>query len=88
MQTKQITINIYDVGDILDISELGAKYVSKRERLDTAKRALVIDVIELRNGQVAYQTGTDETKRVRLIPEELGKEKYIGHVDLSMLFDE
>lgn len=86
MKTKQVTINTYEIGDVIDVSTLRAKH--KKHTLDNGKRAVVIGVIELRSGDMSYDVVTDEGLKVRISPDELRGEKYIGKIDLDLLFKE
>ena len=87
MKTTQIVVNVYEPGDIIDISEC-KKHFSNKSEIDGASRALVIAVNELKNGLFTYVVVTNEGKRSRITPSDMKDEKFLGHVDLSLLFAE
>lgn len=84
MKKITVEVNQYEVGDLLDISKL--KAVHQKERLNNATEAIVILCYELRAGGFSYEVLTNEGKKCRIKAEELGEEKYLGHIDLSELF--
>lgn len=84
MQKIQKTINVYDAGDVLDISKC---YIAKCGKKITATKAIVLRSRELQGGCFSYSVITNETKMVVLRPAELGCERYIGHIDLSLLME-
>ena len=86
MKTATITINEYEPGDVLDISEMEAMY--HKPNLDKGKKAVVISAIRLKSGASSYRVVTNDAVTLRLKAEEMGKEKYIGHIDLSFLLED
>lgn len=84
MKTKMLEVNVYEVGDVIDISECTGTY--GKQSLNRAKRGLVIGITELKNGLNSYWVLTDEGNKVKIIPKQMCNEIYIGHVDLSKLF--
>lgn len=87
MIQTQITISQYEVGDILDVSDVHPK-LRPKVSLHNAQRAMVVRSNVLRNGTVSYGIVTDNGYLVTFTHDEQGAEKFIGHIDLSALFDE
>jgi len=85
MIERTIVIRQYEVGDILDISNVHPKLSAKR-RLNSASRALVFQTNVLMNGKVTYKVITDNGYTTSFTHDEQGEEKLIGHIDMSMLF--
>lgn len=82
MKKELKEIVVYDTGDILDISKVRARH--QKPALNSATLALVILVIPLISGRgTSYKVITDSGKAVVIMPEELGGEKYVGHIDMS-----
>lgn len=86
MKTKQITIDVYEVGDVVDIFKV--KSPVHKHTLSNGSKAVVIDVFELKHGGISYNVITDNRDKVRIKPEEMTGAVYIGHIDLSLLFDD
>lgn len=85
MTTKQISINVYDKGDVIDISGITASI--HKNALNNGKRAVVLSRKELKNGQYTYSVLTDNGEKVSITPEQMRGERYIGVMDMSLLFD-
>lgn len=84
MKSTQIVVNIYEIGDLLDVSNCSAKHA--KPALNEAERALVINVKNLKYSKYGYDVLTDKGMKVSITPDEIGDEKYIRHLDLSALF--
>ncbi len=84
MKTKTIEVNVYEVGDVIDISQ--CEGTSGKQALNRAKRGLVLEVTELKDGLNSYWVLTDEGNKVKIIPRQMRGENLIGNIDLSSLF--
>ena len=87
MKSIEVKIKVYEVGDVLDISELRVPKVHKSALYD-AKKALIIDAKQLKDGRYHYKCVTDGALATSIAPDDMVGEKYIGHTDLSMIYDE
>ena len=85
MIERTYTIRQYEVGDVLDISMVHPKLTAKR-RLNYADRGMVFQVNMLMNGAITYKVITDNGYVTSFTHDEQGEERYIGHIDMSMLF--
>lgn len=86
MKTVTVTINQYEVGDVLDVSGVNWHTSSKKRSMSDAKKALVLAIQQLSTGECTYKAFTDTCKTVPIIPDKQGAIKYIGHMDISMMF--
>lgn len=85
-KTVQKTVNVYDVGDILDIENIEIRNYKREEIIGSAKRVIVISRKEKINGDFSYGAITDSCKHIVLKAQEVEYAKYIGAIDLSLLF--
>lgn len=84
MKKIQVETIVYEVGDLLDISSVMALH--HKPGLDRAKKGLVVGVHSGAKGY-SYRVVTDEGIMFTVKADETGNERYIGHIDLSPLFD-
>ena len=98
MKTKQIEMTVYETGDVLDISDTVFRFQDGREnalphsikakaRANSTGRMLVISCIETKDGFL-YKGFMNNGRAISLKHNEMGTEKYVGHIDLRMLFAE
>lgn len=85
MIERTYTIRQYEVGDVLDLSDVHPKFRAKK-CLNSAVRAMVFQVNMLANGMITYKVITDNGYTTSFTHDEQGKERYIGHIDMSILF--
>lgn len=83
--TKEIKINVYEIGDIIDISRIGTS--NHKNTIRDAMRCVVVGVKQMKDGRYGYTVLTDNADKSYLRADELGEEKYVGHIDLSQLFN-
>lgn len=99
MKTKKIEMTVYENGDVIDISDIVFRFQNGKEntlphsqkakaRIDSTNRMLIMSVIELKEGGMLYKGFMSNGKSITLKQNELGKEKYIGHVDLHLMESE
>lgn len=86
MKSVTVTINQYEVGDVLDVSGVNWHTSTKKRSMSDAKKALVLSIQQLATGECTYKAFTDTCKTVLIIPGEQNAVKYIGHMDISMMF--
>lgn len=96
MKKKMIEVSEYEPGDVLDLADVVFRYQSGGEnnstnsskakaRRGSSERLLVISTLRTKDGTL-YNGVLSNGKRISLKPYEQGKEIYIGHLDLSILF--
>lgn len=86
MKTTTININVYEVGDVISIDQASLKLVAKRESMGKSTRAVIIAVNQRLDKLYSYKLVLDNGKSFTLTPGEQGSEKYVGHIDLGLLF--
>lgn len=81
---------VYEIGDVLDMTDVKAEYSHshKAKKFDMVKKAIVLKVIRKKNGAFNYQVLADNFSQYTFTSFEQGEEKYVDHIDLSMLFNE
>lgn len=89
MKSVQITVTQYEVGDVLDISDVKARSsADSKDCLTRGKKAIVVSVRYLKDKSgISYKLLTDDACVVTMQPREQGAEKYIGHIDLKEIFE-
>ena len=80
MKEINIIAKVYDVGDVLDVSEV--KPIHRKATLEVAEKALIVSVIELKNNRYHYRAITNKGNMTTITADEMRGEKYIGHVEL------
>ena len=87
MKTTTISLNVYEVGDVIEISGADINLESKRRTIGQSTRAVVVGVQHRIDKLFSYKVIADNGKLFTLKPSEQGNEKYIGHIDLSLLYE-
>lgn len=81
MREVNISVNVYDVGDVLDVSAV--KPIHRKATLEVAEKVLIVSVIELKNNhRYHYRAVTNKGNITTITADEMRGEKYIGHIDL------
>lgn len=83
MKTKQITIEVCEVGDVIDISKITARI--HKPAMNEGDKAVVIAAEELKRGGISYDVLTNLGHKVKIKPEEISGAEYVGHIDLTLL---
>ncbi len=86
MRVETIQVPIYEVGDIITVSNDVFRLTQKKHTVNKAEKAMIFERKQLTNKSFSYRILCDNGKVLTLKPEELGKETYIDSVDLSPLF--
>ena len=87
MKRTTISLNVYEVGDVIKINRNITNLMSKQRQIDKATRAVVISVAQRVDKLFTYKIMCANGSVVNLKPDEQGKEEYVGHIDLGMLFE-
>lgn len=87
MRVETITMNVYEVGDIITLDKNFFHLVAKQQSASSATKALVVSRLKLQTGGYSYKVVANNGKMYTMKPDEMGKEKYIGHIDLSQVFE-
>lgn len=98
MKKQTVTIMVYEPGDVIDIDQVvfrnqnghensSAASQKKKARLSSNNRMMIISMEEGRSGML-YRGIMNNGKLMTLKNNELGSEKYIGHVDLALLMND
>lgn len=87
MKSVTVTINQYEVGDVLDVASVKWNTSVKKRSMSDAKKAMVLAIQQLATGECTYKAFTDTCKNVLIIPVEQGAVRYIGHMDISLMFN-
>lgn len=85
MKQTTISVNVYEVGDILEVSAKDFKLIAKQRDLDSSKRVMVIGAKQRLDKMFTYKVVTDKGVTLQFTPSEQGNEEYVGHIDLSQL---
>jgi hypothetical protein len=87
MKERTITQNVYETGDILDITKVIID-VKSRRNISEAQKGVVIAVTELKSGVIKYKILCNTSEVVSFTSQEQGNEKYIGHIkEFDNFFD-
>lgn len=86
MKTTTININVYEIGDVISIDQSSLKLVAKRESMGKSARAMIIGVNQRLDKLISYKLVLENGKSFWLTPGEQGSEKYVGHIDMGLLF--
>lgn len=98
MKKQTVEIMVYEPGDVIDIDQVvfreqngsensSAKSQKKIARLTSNNRMMIISMEEGRLG-ILYRGIMNNGKLMTLKNNELGSEKYIGHIDLALLMND
>lgn len=85
MKQTTISVNVYEVGDILEVSAKDFKLIAKQRDLGSSKRVMVIGAKQRLDKMFTYKVVTDKGVTLQFTPSEQGNEEYVGHIDLSQL---
>ena len=88
MRIETIQVPIYEIGDVIGITNNIFSLCRKRDIAYKAEKAMIIERNQRQNHSFSYKILCDNGKVVTLKAEELGTEAYLGKVDLSMLSGE
>ena len=86
MKKTTISIEVYEVGDIIRLSNKNFNLVAKRRAVDDSPRAMIIGITERLDKMFTYKVLLESGKTMTITPNEQGGETYVGHVDLTMLY--
>lgn len=87
MKERTIVQNVYETGDILDITKVIID-LKNRRNISDAQKGIVIDVNELKSGVIKYKILCNTGDIVSFTSQEQGNEKYIGHIkEFDNFFD-
>lgn len=87
MKTTTISVNVYEIGDVIEMEQKNLRLEAKRRTYAESKRAVVIDVAQRIDKLFSYKMIASNGKSFTLTPEEQGNERYVGHIDLGLLFE-
>ena len=88
MRIETIQVPIYEIGDVITITNNIFVLRQKRDTALKAEKAMIIERNQRQDYTFSYKILCDNGRVLTLKPEELGKETYIGKADLSLLFGE
>lgn len=86
MKTTTININVYEVGDVIQLDRSDLSLEAKRRSYGASTRAVIVSVGQRMDKLYTYKAIADNGKMFSFTPSEQGKEKYVGHIDLGLLF--
>lgn len=86
MKATTITMNVYEVGDVIELKRENLRLVAKQRSYAESSRAVIISVNQRSDKLFTYKMIAENGKVLTLTPQEQGEETYIGHIDLDMLF--
>lgn len=86
MKTTTININVYEVGDVIQLKGGDLRLEAKKRTYGDSTRGIIVSVGQRMDKLFTYKVIADNGKMFSLTPSEQGKEEYIGHIDLSLLF--
>ena len=90
MRKETIEYDVYEVGDVLDISEVEiystSSHATKAPSFNACKRALVVGVAKVDGRKRNYHVLCENNKVYIFKASEQGKEKYLKHIDFSDAF--
>ena len=87
MRTTTIDVNVYDVGDVISLDKSFTSLMSKQRTIGDSKRGIVINASQRADKLFTYRVLCSNGCEITIRPDEQGRETYIGHVDLDMLFE-
>jgi small nuclear ribonucleoprotein (snRNP)-like protein len=87
MKERTIVQNVYETGDILDVTKVIID-LKNRKNISGAQKGIVLAVNELKSGVIKYKILCNTGDIVSLSSQEQGNEKYIGHIkEFDNFFD-
>ena len=87
MKTTTINVNVYEVGDVIELDRKNLRLVAKQRNYAESRRSMVVSVNQRVDKLFTYRLIADNGKMLNLVPNEQGEEKYVGHIDMDMLFE-
>lgn len=87
MKTTTISLNVYEIGDVIKIPRKSISLESKRVAIGPATKAVIINVTQRSDKLYSYRVLADNGRTFVLKPNEQGFEEYVGHIDMGVLFD-
>ena len=88
MKIETIQVPVYEIGDIIAITNNIFALTRKRDVARKAEKAMIIERRTRPGNVFSYKILCDNGKVLTLKAEEIGQEEYIGKADLSLLFGE
>ena len=85
MKQTTISVNVYEIGDVLEVDTKDFKLIAKQRDLDSSKRVMVIGVKQRLDKMFTYKVVTEKGVVLQFTPSEQGNEEYVGHIDLGLL---
>ena len=86
MKTTTININVYEVGDVIQLDRSNLSLEAKRRSYGDSRRAIIVSAGQRMDKLFSYKAIADNGKMFTLTPNEQGSEEYVGHIDLGLLF--
>ena len=87
MKSTTITVNVYEIGDVIKLSKDAFKLSMKQRAFGDSRKAMIVNCNIRKDGKVTYKIVTDKKLMMTFTPEDQGTEEYVGHVDMSVLFE-
>lgn len=87
MKETTINLSIYEVGDVIQMNADDLSLEAKRRCYAGSRRAIVVGAEQRMDKLYTYKIIADNGKMITFTPREQGNERYIGHIDLSLLFE-
>lgn len=87
MKSTTININVYEVGDVIELKRENLRLVAKQRSYAESSKAMVVDVNQRTDKMFTYRLIAENGKMLNLTPAEQGNEKFVGHIDLGLLFE-
>lgn len=88
MKQTMVSVNVYEAGDVLEVSTKDFRLVSKQRDLGGSKRVMVVSAKQRLDKMFTYKVLTEKGAMLQFTPSEQGNEEYVGHIDLGMLMGE
>lgn len=85
MRTTTININVYEVGDVIQLDRADLSLEAKRRSYGNSRRAVIMSVGQRMDKLFTYKAIADNGKMFTFTPNEQGREQYIGHIDMGLL---
>ena len=88
MTTKQITVNVYEIGDVLRLADNAITSRSKKKAFGDSEKVLIIGVKELVSGFNSYWAIAENGKKLTIKQSEILDAKCVDHIDLKGFFND
>lgn len=86
MKTATINVNVYEIGDVIELNGDNLKLVAKQRAYSESRRALIVGVNQRIDKMFTYKILAENGKVISFSPNEQGNEKYVGHIELGLLY--